>query len=166
MTSPNAGADRRAMLAKIAIARKQLALHEDSYRAILMRITGAESAASLGPSQLDAVLAEFKRLGWKAKKGTGRPMSAEAQVRMIRAVWADIRPHLTSGGDEAALRAFVRRQTRTEARPEGIDNPEWLRGSDANRVLEGLKAWRARVRKQAAERASAAARLQASQPDV
>lgn len=139
--------DRRPMLAKIHLARKQLALTEDSYRDILRRITGLDSAAAMRADQLDAVLKEFGRLGWKAKKGPAR--SGKAQVRMIHAVWKDIVALLGHGGTEQ-LRAFVRRQTRTEAHPDGIDSPEFLDARMGERVLEGLKAWRARLRRSAA----------------
>lgn len=159
MAEPNPAPDRRAMLAKIAIARKDLALHEDSYRAILGRITGKESAAKLAPNEMHAVLEEFRRLGWKARKGSGRPLSAKAQVRMIYAVWGDIRPHLVSSRDDTALRSFVARQTKTEANPAGVSAAEFLTPDQANKVLEGLKAWRARVRRQADARARDAARF-------
>lgn len=143
-----AAGDRRAMLAKVHVAKKQMGLPDDAYRDVLRRVTGAESAAALSAAQLDAVLAEFRRLGWKAKPR--RPLSPKPQVRMIYAVWQDIRPHLVVPGDDSALRAFVRRQTRTPAHPDGVDAPEFLDAEMANRVLEGLKAWRARLWKRGA----------------
>ncbi len=135
------------MIAKIHLAKKQLALAEESYRAILERITGLDSAGKMRVDQLDAVLREFARLGWRAKPAAKR--SAQPQIRMIHAVWADI-CRLQGRGDEAALRAFVRRQTQTEAHPEGVDSAEFLTAAMANRVLEGLKAWRARLQRAAA----------------
>ena len=139
--------DRRVMIAKIHLAKKQLALAEESYRAILERITGLDSAGKMRVDQLDAVLREFARLGWRAKPATKR--SAQPQIRMIHAVWADI-CKLQGRGDEAALRAFVRRQTKTADHPDGVDSPNFLTAPLANRVLEGLKAWRARLAKDAA----------------
>jgi phage gp16-like protein len=139
--------DRARMIAKIHLAKKQLALAEESYRAILERITGLDSAGKMRVDQLDAVLREFTRLGWRAKPAAKR--SAQPQIRMIHAVWADI-CRLQGRGDEAALRAFVRRQTQTEAHPEGVDSAEFLTAAMANRVLEGLKAWRARLQRAAA----------------
>lgn len=146
-----AAADLAAMRRKVQVARKQLGLAEDDYRAILLRVTGHDSSTRCGPSQLDAVLAEFRRLGWKpttpAKAGR-KPLSQHAQIRMIYAVWQDIRPHLAVG-DDSALRAFVQRQTKTAANPAGVSAPEFLDSGDANKVLEGLKAWRARLREKA-----------------
>jgi len=138
--------DRRSMIAKIHLARKQLALTEDSYRDILHRVTGLRSSGDMRADQLDAVLREFARLGWKPKPV--RKLSEKPQIRMIHAVWKDI---VALGGAEAAgLRAFVRRQTRTEDHPDGIDSPEFLDAPMAARVLEGLKGWRARLRRGAA----------------
>jgi phage gp16-like protein len=142
-------AETRAMQQKVQIARRQLGLADDDYRAILLRVTGKSSSRDCGPSHLDALLAEFRRLGWKAAKGSRAP-SPKAQLRMIYAVFADIRPHLAVG-DDSTLRAFVRRQTRSEARPGGVDAPEFLSPEEANKVLEGLKAWRARVLARVAE---------------
>lgn len=146
---------RKAMLAKIHLAKKQLALTDDSYADILRRKTGVESAAGLSDRELDSLVKEFQRLGWKPTKGrTGT--SKHAQIRMIHAVWADICKLGIDAEDEAAaLRSFVARQTKTLANPAGVADPAWLDSTQANKVLEGLKAWRTRLRRDAA-RAEAA----------
>jgi phage gp16-like protein len=131
------------MLAKIHIAKKQLALEDDSYRAMLMRVAGQDSAATCTPAQLEAVIAEFKRLGFTAEAAKHK-RSDKAYVRMIYGIWGDLKPYLTDHS-HTALRSFVRRQT-------GQDAPEFLNPEDANLVIEGLKAWLAREqRKRAAE---------------
>lgn len=134
---------RRALLAKLHIAKKDLALEEESYRALLRRITGKDSGAACLEAELEAVLAEFKRLGFADKKAGAR--SHKAYVRMIYGVWADLRPYLRDPS-KAALRSFVARQTRSEERPNGVSDPEFLTPVDGNRVLEGLKAMLARER--------------------
>ena len=152
--APDAG-ELRAMRAKIHIAKKDLRLQDEDYRAILLRVTGFTSSAACGPSHLDALLAEFKRLGWKPKASpnkAARPPSARAQIRMIYAIFTDIRPHLAVG-DESTLRAFCRRMTKTEANPAGVDAIEFLTAEQAGKVVEGLKAWRTRLRAAARERA-------------
>ena len=144
---PIPSADRRPMLAKIHVAKKQLALTDDSYRDLLRRITGAESAGGLTLAQLDAVLGEFTRLGFRQPKGQ-RPRSGKAQVRMIYAVWKDMRPLLDNGSPDA-LRAFCARQTKSPVTPDGISAPEFLSAAQATKVLEGLKAWQRRLQAQA-----------------
>lgn len=137
---------RRARLAKIHIARKKLAMADESYRALLHRITGKGTAAALDLVQLDAVLEEFKRLGFH--EGAPRRWRAQSQrphVRKVFALWHRLSPYLNDGSD-GALRSFVRRQTRSELHPEGISDPTFLNAEDANLVIEGLKAWLKRVK--------------------
>lgn len=51
----------------IHAAARQLAWDEDTYRAVLERVTGKTSAADLNPRQRKQVLDEFSRLGWQVK---------------------------------------------------------------------------------------------------
>lgn len=142
--------NRRAMIAKVHIARKDLALTEDSYRDLAERITSHRSAADCDDRQLALLLAEFKRLGWEGPKGTGkhggRPTSPKSWVRLIWALWGDLKP-LIGAQDDAPLLTFVARQTKSRKNPNGIDNPEWLDPDQARPVIEGLKGWLDRARK-------------------
>ncbi|GAB0119456.1 phage protein GemA/Gp16 family protein [Acidisoma sp. 7E03] len=130
---------RRAMLAKAHIARKELFRSEDDYRAVLERVAGVTSAAACSDAQLDQVLTEFRRMGWKPKAAR---ISHKPHVRMIYAVWNDLKAFVTVEDKDKALRAFVRRQT-------GKETPEFLTGAEANRVIEGLKSWLGRERQNA-----------------
>lgn len=131
---------RNASLAKIHIARKDLGLDEDSYRAILLRVAGADSAAKLGAAGHAAVLAEFQRLGWKAspKEFNGK-RSGKPGVRLIFGLWTELGNLGLVTPTRPALFAFVKRQT-------GVDNPDWLTPVDVNKVIEGLKAMRRRAK--------------------
>lgn len=140
---------RRARLAKIHIARKQMAMEEDSYRALLHRITGQDTAAALDIVQLDAVLAEFRRLGFHGgAPRRWRPAAQKPHVRKVFALWHALKPFLHDDSD-AALRAFVRRQTRSDLHPDGVSDPGWLAPEEANKVTEGLKAWLKREKQRA-----------------
>ena len=142
-------AERRGMLAKVHLARKGLALDEDTYRDVVRRVTGSSSARDASDAALHRLLGAFRALGWTpARAQHGKRRAAEAQVRMIYAVWNDLVPYLRDHTDEA-LRAFTRRQTRSNQIPEGVAAPEFLTGKQANRVLEGLKAWLARAQDKA-----------------
>ena len=149
-------APRTAMIAKVHIAKKALGLTDDAYGDVLLRVTGADSARSLTNPQLDAVLREFKRLGWTGPMGTGA-RSQKPAVRMIYGIWKDLAPFLDNHGKEA-LQAFVRRQTKSKLHPEGIAAPEFLDARQANLVLEGMKAWLAR--KKLERRAAEAAQIE------
>lgn len=60
-------------LSKIHIAKKDLALDDETYRALLQRVAGVTSAKDLSPLKIAAVISEFKRLGWRPKaKKSGR----------------------------------------------------------------------------------------------
>lgn len=145
---------RSAMIAKIHVAKKQLALVEESYRDVLVRVTSKDSTSRMSEAELERVLKEFGRLGFRpTTKRTGT--SKEPQIRMIHAVWKDI---VELGGvaaedPAAALRAFVVHQTKTRANPQGISDPAFLDSISANKVLEGLKGWRRRLRAKQAEAA-------------
>ncbi len=138
---------RRRELALIHVAKKQLALADESYRAILRRLAGVESAALLDDASRERVLAHFKALGWVYKPakragpstGSGRRQADGGQARKIRALWLALY-HLGEVQDpaESAIAAFVRRQTSLEAL-------QWLTPSEANRVIEALKSWCARA---------------------
>ncbi|MDO4434577.1 MAG: regulatory protein GemA [Alysiella sp.] len=56
---------RQGLIAKIHVAQTQLALDDDSYRAILQRITGQNSCKNCDLLQLQRVMAEMQRLGFK-----------------------------------------------------------------------------------------------------
>lgn len=124
--------------AKIHVARKQLALSDENYRAILVRITGQDTSSGLNDRQVDAVIAEFRRLGWRPEKAF-KP-SGKSFVRLIYALWKEAaKVGAVSSSSKPALRAFVERQTR-QGGERGIDDPEFLRAADARRVSEALKA--------------------------
>jgi phage gp16-like protein len=125
--------DRRGMIAKLHVAKSQIGMAETDYRAMLMRVAGVESSRVASDGQLLALLAEMRRLGFKDH----RPVSDKPHVRKVWAVWRDMAPLLADGSD-AALRSFCFRQVK-------LADPEWLDGHQANKVIEGLKAWSARL---------------------
>ena len=78
---------RRADLAKIHIAKKDLALSEEDYRAILERVGGAPSAANLDAEARGRVIGHFRRLGWAPRRAARKePHGAPAQRRKIAAL--------------------------------------------------------------------------------
>ncbi len=133
-TSPLARARHR-QIAQIQIARKQLAMDEGTYRAVLLRITGERSLTACDLSALEKVVGEMRRLGWTP---TGkRPTARHPHVRKVYAMWTSM-ASLLGEPSHAALCAFCKRQT-------GVELPEWLDGHQAAKVIEGLKAWKERL---------------------
>lgn len=89
---------RNTQLAKIHIARQQLGMDDESYRAMLQRVAGVRSAAALNPSQAAAVLAELQRMGFAPKptpKSQGKPHNMDARampimMKKVEALLADM----------------------------------------------------------------------------
>ena len=145
-------------LAAIHIAKKQLGLDDETYRAVLVRVTGKASSKDMSEAERGKVLEEFRRLGFVDKPGLrDRPLSAAQAERWrrvareprrklegryagkLQALWiAAWNLGITRSRDDAALIAFVRRQT-------GIDHVRFVRdAAEAARAIEALKAWMAR----------------------
>jgi phage gp16-like protein len=135
---------RTAMLAKVHIAKKELRIDDDAYRAMLKREVGKISSGDCTDAELRKLLDGFRRLGWTQKHK--RPLSEKAHVRLIYAIWGDIKPLLDGAAGDGELRSFVARQTRDRLRPQGVSAPEFLDAADATKVIEGLKGWLARLR--------------------
>ena len=64
----NTNPARRAMIAKIKIAQKELGMDDDTYRAVLMRAAGKNSCAQMDEGRLEAVLREMQRLGFAPRQ--------------------------------------------------------------------------------------------------
>lgn len=110
---------RRKLLAKVHIAKKELALDDELYRAVVERVTGASSSRDLNLGQLDALIAEFRRLGWKPKTARGQRPSGKPQVRLIWRLWI-------------------------EMGRAGVADPEWLNDEAASTIVHALKQWQRR----------------------
>lgn len=133
--------DRRALIAKVHVAKKQLGIDEDTYRAVMLRITGKTSAADCSTGELTGLLAAFETQGFQPTT----KISRKSWVRLIWSIWQDIVPLLDGDASDAALASFVARQTASEKNPAGIVQPEWLDAAEAKKVIEGLKGWRTRL---------------------
>ena len=130
---------RKKLLASLHIARKDMAIEEESYRALLYRVTGQTSARELTEEQLRSVLAEFERLGWKKARFRRFAAGNRPDVRKVFAIWSSLRDHLECRGSRAGLRAFVERQV-------GVSDPNFLNPAQAQKVIEALKAMQRRMK--------------------
>lgn len=128
---------RKKLLASLHIARKDMALEEESYRALLYRVTCQTSAKELTEEQLRSVLAEFERLGWKKARFRRFAAGNRPDVRKVFAIWGSLRDHLECRGSRAGLRAFVERQV-------GVADPNFLNQTQTRQVIEALKAMQRR----------------------
>jgi len=125
----------------IHVAKRNLALDDDTYRAMLRAQTGKESCSDMSMSQLEAVAEHLRSRGFAERpgKGAARPpqkLADDPQSKMIRHLWLTLRD--MAGGvrnsSERALAAYVKRQT-------GVERLEWLNTHQAAKVIEALKKW-------------------------
>lgn len=133
---------RRALLAKVHIAKVQLGMVEDDYRAVIQRHTGAPSAKDASEDQLVAVLKEFEAKGFSprarldpVRRGSRAPRRADHPVaRKARAMWLSLHQlGVVRNPSEAALDAFACRQL-------GCTVMQWADQALGYRLIEALKA--------------------------
>lgn len=130
---------KNSLIAKIHIAKKQLAMKDDDYRSFLERVTGKTSCKDMTVPKLKDVLEQMKGLGFKAKSNPAqagtRKLAASPQAKKIRAMWLDMHSTgVVKDQSEGALAAFVKTVT-------GIDDMKWLDSKDANKVINALRGW-------------------------
>lgn len=135
----------KSVLAKIHVAKKQLAMDDDAYRAMLRSVGGVDSAKDLTSAAADRVLRHLERSGFKPVRKSnargvaeGRPLAGDPQSTKIRALWLELhRAGVVRNPTEAALAAYVKRQT-------GVEALQWLSSAQASQLIEALKRWLAR----------------------
>ncbi|MGO7341506.1 gp16 family protein [Rhizobium johnstonii] len=130
-------------LAAIHIARKQLALDDETYRAKLEVITGKTSTKDMTEAERERVLQVFFKDGSRPKsnrRADGRLKLSGKYAGKLQALWISAwNLGIVQNRDDAALVKFAERQT-------GIEHVRFLRNAaDARKAVEALKGWIARV---------------------
>jgi len=145
---------RPGLIRLIHVAKRDLALDDDTYRAMLVAVTGKDSISGLSVPQLERVLAHMKSRGFTVRHKSpkdrtrdsahppselSRPIAQDAQSKKIRALWLSLHDMgAVRDCSEAALGAYVRRITRCDAL-------QWLNSEQASRVIETLKKWQEHI---------------------
>lgn len=142
---------RQNMLAKIHIAKKQLQMEDDAYRALLQSVAGVSSAAKLDFHGLNAVLNRLQALGFKAKRNplkTGPTSSKKAsQSNKVRAIWLTMAEQdIIQNKSEQALMAYIKRMTKGKYLA-----PQFCPPRVAQQLIESLKKWQFRELKKRAK---------------
>ncbi|WP_454840983.1 gp16 family protein [Pseudomonas hormoni] len=123
---------RNLQLSKIHIAKKDLGLDDETYRALLARVAGVRSAKDLNPRQIGAVLAEFSRLGWESapakKHGRKAPAAAPDRVKLVGKIEAFLAEAKRSWAyaDGMAMRMFQ------------VERVEWLDPAQLQKMVAAL----------------------------
>lgn len=85
----------KGVISKIHVAKAQLKMDDDTYRAFLQRVAGVDSSKKLSDKQAGRLIEEFKRLGFVEKtnaKKKGKPHNFDkmpAMITKIEALLAD-----------------------------------------------------------------------------
>ncbi|EPG4110214.1 MULTISPECIES: gp16 family protein [Klebsiella] len=141
---------RTSMIKVIHIARRDLHLDDDTYRALLgTAVPGKTSCSDMTVNELQNVIQALEAKGFKSKpqRRSKRRMSAPSDVSLkIRAIWKTMfNEGFIRDGSDIALDRFVRRQTRIRNGGAGVSSLEWLRGDAEANFLESLKQWHIRA---------------------
>jgi hypothetical protein len=124
-------------IAAIHVAKKQLGLDEDTYRAKLQLIVGKDSTKAMTEAERQRVLQVFRNEGFKPvskPRPDGRKKLSGPYATKLQALWiAGWNLAVFRDRDDAALIAFVKRQT-------GLDAVQFVRfQDDAAKAIEALK---------------------------
>lgn len=139
MPAPKFATDphRRALIAKVKIAQKELGLDEDTYRGVLLEVTGRLSAADCTDAQLGKLVEHFRQHGFKPKSARKPGMARLADhpsARKARAMWISLyNLGAIDNASEQALEAFARRQLDVAAL-------QWANQTQCYKLIEALKA--------------------------
>ena len=129
MTGRTIAQMRQADLQKIHIAKKQLGLSEDDYRAAVLSVSKGktDSAGELDMQGRAALLAHFKRSGFKVRharkdnagkrRTPSRPVADRSeQVKMMRALWLRLHESgAVENADEQGLVTFAEKYTQKKS---------------------------------------------------
>ena len=150
MTTPN----RQRLIRLIHVAKRDLSMDDDTYRAILLRIGKKASSADLTIPELEKVLEHLKRSGFKVRSKSksapkpaqakpSRPLAQDLESKKIRALWLFLHElGAVKNPSEEALAAYVKRIA-------GVDALQWISGVQAERLIESMKKWAMRFLPQA-----------------
>lgn len=129
--------------ALLHVAKAQLGMSDDAYRALLARVAGVTSSKELDRADFDPVMTEFERLGFRSigaahARGAERQregMATPAQLRAIASMWRQF----TGSNDERALARWLERHIK-------VSHPRFLDAVAAGKciaILRHMLAWKA-----------------------
>ncbi|MEM7667533.1 MAG: regulatory protein GemA [Pseudomonadota bacterium] len=126
-------------LRALQATRSSAGISEEDARDIYERMGFPRSTRDMSDQQRKAARAEIERLYPDAKyrsSKTGRKPLEGPYAKKLQALWISAwNLGLVANRDDAALVAFVKRQT-------GIEQTRWLRDpKDAEKAVEALKSW-------------------------
>lgn len=133
---------KMSLIKLVHVGKRELALKDETYRAMLLAVTGCESSRECNIGQLLRLVEHMRAKGFAVRaprKAKAAQLADEPQARKIRALWLELhRLGEVRDPSEGAMARYVKRQTR-------VERLEWLNTYQASDVIEALKKWLLRV---------------------
>ena len=144
-TTPKQKAYRNKLITLVHVAKRDMALDEEAYRAILIAQGGDDSLRAMTIENINKVLTYMKAQGFRLRKAkTDRKQAVSPEASKVRALWLFMHElGVVRDPSEAALTAYVQRIAK-------VDDVQWMRGSRISDgkwkdrdylVIESLKKW-------------------------
>lgn len=123
------------------VGARELKLDEDTRRALQARVTGKASLADMSDREVEAVIGEMKRLGFRPKAGKNwRPASERGDVRYAHKLWSLL--HAAGKVEKrgaAGLNAFIRARFSDTWGAAPIDIDRIVDPAKVATIIEALK---------------------------
>ena len=124
------------------VAKAKLALDDDTYRRVLIKVAGVTSSTELDQAGFEAVMGFLDYAGFRPMKADGANygrragFASPAQVDFIRTLWREA--HHAAELDEAALNGWLKKWFK-------VSSLRFLPDTQAAKVITALKAWKSRA---------------------
>lgn len=125
--------NRSKIIQLIHIAKSQIGLSDEDYRAVLESTTKKTSCSNMSLFELNEVLKAMKKLGFKVKKLETKDNeigwdASKEQMDYIKGMWELV----ARDKSDRALYKFIKRIT-------GADHPRFMRSVDSQKVIVALR---------------------------
>lgn len=125
--------DRSKIIQLIHIAKSQIGLSDEDYRAVLESTAKKTSCSEMTLFELNEVLKAMKKLGFKVKKLETREEeigwdASKAQMDYIKGMWERV----ARDKSDRALYKFIKRIT-------GAEHPRFMTAKDSQKVIIALR---------------------------
>lgn len=129
----NGKLNRSKLIQLIHIAKSQIGLTDEDYRAVLESTAGKSSCSDMTVFELDEVLKAMKKLGFRVKKLETKEIelgwdTSKEQMDYIKGMWELV----ARDKSDRALYRFIKRIT-------GSDHPRFIGAAEAQKVILALR---------------------------
>lgn len=129
----NGKTDRSKLIQLIHIAKSQVGLSDEDYRAVLESTAKKSSCSDMAVFELNEVLKAMKKLGFRVKKLETKENeigwdTSKEQLNYIKGMWELV----ARDKSDRALYHFIKRIT-------GADHPRFMGAAEAQKVILALR---------------------------